>query len=156
LNPGRLGTDRIGSGSYAFTAGLNLSKLVQPLIFYANFWYTIHTDYPMDTAAAGRGRVGASLSGTNHPPDTVTINLAMEWPFSTKWVALLELFGYGNAGRLIGPQANLPSRAKITVQPAMEYMATAWLSFALGLEIDLAGKNALGHYCPVFSLIYAF
>jgi hypothetical protein len=38
----------------------------------------------------------------------------------------------------------------------MEYMATTQLSFALGLEIDLAGKNANANYTPVLSLIYAF
>ena len=38
----------------------------------------------------------------------------------------------------------------------MEYMATPQLSMALGLEIDLAGKNANANYTPVFSLIYGF
>ena len=156
LNPGRLGTDRIGNGAYAFTTGFNFSKLVQPLIFYANFWYTLHTDFTTDAAATGRKGVGASVAGANHSPDTVTINLAMEWPFSGKWVALLEVFGYGDAGRLIGPQANQAPSARITILPAMEYMATPQLSMALGLEIDLAGKNANANYTPVVSLTYGF
>ena len=33
LNPGRLDTDQLGSGSYNFTTGLNLSKYVQPFSF---------------------------------------------------------------------------------------------------------------------------
>ena len=156
LNPGRLGTDRLGSGSYALTTGFNLSKLVEPLIFYANLWYTLHTDFTGDTAATGRRGVGASVTGTNHPPDTATINLATEWPFWGKWVALLELFGYGDGGRLIGPRANQPPGARITVLPAMEYMATPQLSMALGVEIDLAGKNANANYTPVLSLTYGF
>ena len=45
LNPGRLDTDQLGSGSYNFTTGLNLSKYVRPFIFYANFWYTMGTAY---------------------------------------------------------------------------------------------------------------
>jgi hypothetical protein len=156
LNPGRFGTDRIGSGSYAVTTGFNLSKLAQPLIVYANLWYTMHTDFTTDTAATGRKGVGASVTGANHPPDTVTINLAMEWPFAGKWVALLELFGYGDTGRLIGPLANQAPGARITILPAMEYMATPQLSMALGFEIDLAGKNANANYTPVFSMIYGF
>jgi len=156
LNPGRLGTDRLGNGSYAFTTGVNLSKLIPPLIVYANLWYTLHTDFTTDAGTTARGGAGASVSGTDHPPDRVTINLAMEWPFSGKWVALVELFGYGDAGRLIGPQANQAPSDRITILPAMEYMATTQLSFALGLEIDLAGKNANANYTPVLSLIYAF
>jgi hypothetical protein len=156
LNPGRLGTDRLGNGSYSFTTGVNLSKLIPPLIVYANLWYTLHTDFTTDTAATGRKGVGASVAGANHPPDTVTINLAMEWPFAGKWVALLELFGYGDAGRLIGPRANQSPGARITILPAMEYMATPQWSMALGLEIDLAGKNANANYTPVFSMSYGF
>ncbi|MFZ0051888.1 MAG: transporter [Desulfobaccales bacterium] len=156
LNPGRLGTDRIGNGSYAFTTGVNLSKLIPPLIVYANLWYTLHTDFTTDAATTASRGAGASVSATNHPPDRVTINLAMEWPFFGKWVALVELFGYGDAGRLIGPQANQTPSDRITILPAMEYLATTQLSFALGLEIDLAGKNANANYTPVLSLIYLF
>lgn len=36
LNPGRLGTDALGSGAYVFTTGVNLSKWVKPFIFYSN------------------------------------------------------------------------------------------------------------------------
>ena len=156
LNPGRLGTDRLGNGSYAFTTGVNLSKLIPPLITYANLWYTLRTDFTTDSATAGRSGAGVSVTGANHPPDRVTINLAVEWPFYGKWVALVELFGYGDAGRLIGPQANQPPSTRITILPAMEYMATPQLSMALGLEIDLAGKNANANYTPVFSLTYGF
>jgi hypothetical protein len=85
LNPGRLGTNRHGSGSSAFTTGFNLSKLAQQLILYANFWYTLHTDFTTDTAAMGGTGVGASVTGANHPPDTVTINLAREWPCASSY-----------------------------------------------------------------------
>jgi hypothetical protein len=156
LNPGRLGIDRLGSGSYAFTSGFNLSKLLPPLILYANLWYTLNTDFTTNSAATDRRGKGSSVTGANHPPDTVTINLAMEWPFCGKWVALIELFGYGDAGRLLGPRANQPASTRITTLPALEYMATAKLSFALGLEIDLVGKNANSNYTPVCSLTYLF
>ena len=76
--------------------------------------------------------------------------------FAGKWVALLELFGYGDAGRLIGPRANQAPGARITILPAMEYMATPQLSMALGLEIDLAGKNANANYTPVSHCFTAF
>jgi len=36
LNPGRLGTDQLGGGSYNFTTGLNVSKYLSPFIVYGN------------------------------------------------------------------------------------------------------------------------
>ena len=43
LNPGRLGTDAIGGGTYAFTTGFNVSKYLKPFILYGNLWYTMQT-----------------------------------------------------------------------------------------------------------------
>jgi hypothetical protein len=36
FNPGRLGTDEIGGGAFAFTSGLNVSKYVKPFVLYGN------------------------------------------------------------------------------------------------------------------------
>ena len=45
LNPGRLDSDILGGGAYAFTTGLNASKCLKPFILYANLWYTMQTAY---------------------------------------------------------------------------------------------------------------
>jgi len=49
LNPSRMGIDRLGTGAYTFTAGLNLSKWVSPVYFYANLWYTVPTTATVGT-----------------------------------------------------------------------------------------------------------
>lgn len=165
LNPGRLGTDQLGGGAYAFTTGLNMSKWVKPFIFYANIWYTMQTAY--DTREDRAGLVldenGNLVEGDpvatqlrNYPRDFVTLNLAAEYPITKKWVALLELTSYWSGGRLFGHKGNLPPGALISVSPGIEYMATDKFSLALGLNVDLAGKNTDAALTPLLSMVYAF
>jgi hypothetical protein len=165
LNPGRLGIDVLGGGAYAFTTGLNLSKWVKPFIFYANFWYTMQTAYDTredrthlffdeNGELAESDPVASQVR--NYPRDFVTVNLAAEYPITKKWVALLELTSFWDGGRLFGHKANLPPGALISVMPGIEYMATDKFSLALGLNIDLAGKNTDAALTPLFSMVYAF
>ncbi|MCK9375386.1 MAG: transporter [Syntrophobacterales bacterium] len=165
LNPGRLGTDQLGGGAYAFTTGLNMSKWVKPLIFYANVWYTMQTafDSREDRTGLVLDENGNLVEGDpvatqlrNYPRDFVTLNLAAEYPLFGKWVALLELTSYWSGGRLFGHRANLPAEALISVSPGIEYMATDKFSVALGLNIDFAGKNTDAAITPLLSMVYAF
>ncbi len=145
LNPRFLGTDEIGGGSYVFTAGFNFSKYLRPFMLYANLWYSMATDY-------------TNIDGRQHPRDFVTINLAGEYPFpfAPKWVALLEVVSTWDGGRLFGHKANVPPMALVSVIPGIEYMATDKLSFCLGVQVDVAGKNSEAAVTPLFSLVYAF
>ncbi len=152
LNPTRLGVDEIGGGAYVFTVGLNLSKYVKPIILYGTFWYS------MGTAFSGQEEddEGNPTFMRNYPRDVVTVNLAAEYILSEKWVALLELTSSFDGGRLIGHKANVAPSALISVLPGIEYMATEKLAFALGVNVDLAGKNTDAAVTPMFSLVYAF
>jgi hypothetical protein len=152
LNPGRLDTDSLGGGTYAFTTGFNLSHYLKPFILYANLWYTFQTDYTTDDVD-GQGN---PVARRNHPRDFVTVNLAAEYPLTPKWVALLELVSTWDAGRLVGPQANMAPTALFSCVPGIEYMATEKLSFALGVQVDLVGKNTTGNVTPLLSMVYAF
>jgi hypothetical protein len=165
INPGRLGTDELGGGAYAVTTGLNFSKWAKPFIFYANIWYTMQTAY--DGREDRPGLVfddnGNLVEGDpvatqlrNFPRDFVTLNLAAEYPITEKWVALLELTSYWSGGRLFGHKGNLHPEALISVSPGIEYMATDKFSMALGLNIDLAGKNTETALTPLLSMVYAF
>jgi hypothetical protein len=165
LNPGRLGTDQLGGGAFAFTTGLNLSKYVKPFIFYGNLWYTMQTAYSSREDRAGllRDETGALVSGDpvatqlrNYPRDFVTINLAAEYPITKKWIALLELTSFWDAGRLFGHKSNLPPGALVSVMPGIEYMATEKFSLALGVNFDLFGKNTGAAITPLLSMVYAF
>ena len=165
LNPGRLGMDQLGSGSYNFTSGLNVSKYLSPFIVYGNLWYTIGTAYTgkKDRCPLVRDENGDLVEGDpvsthvrNYPRDYVTVNLAAEYPLTKKWVALVELTSTWDAGRLIGPKANVAPTALLSVLPGIEYMATDKFSLALGVQIDLAGKNTCANITPLLSMVYAF
>jgi len=84
------------------------------------------------------------------------VNLAAELPFHRKWVALLELTSTWDGGRLFGHKANTPSGALLSILPGIEYMATDKFSLALGVNVDLAGKNADATVTPLLSMVYAF
>ena len=44
----------------------------------------------------------------------------------------------------------------LAVSPGIEFMATEKLSFALGVAVDVIGKNNNANVAPLFSLTYCF
>jgi len=171
FNPGRLGTDEIGGGAFAFTTGLNVSKYVKPFVLYGNLWYTMQTAFtgredrsPLVSVLDENGvETGELEEGDpiatnvrNYPRDIITLNLAAEYPITKKWVALLELTSSWDGGRLFGHKANLAPAALVSVSPGIEYMATDKFSLAVGLNIDLIGKNTSAALTPLLSMVYAF
>ena len=171
FNPGRLGTDQIGGGAYAFTTGLNVSKYVKPFVLYGNLWYTMQTAFsgredrsPLVAALDEDGVPTAELvegdpvatKFRNYPRDIITVNLAAEYPLTGKWVALLELTSSWDGGRLFGHKANAAPAALLSVMPGIEYIATEKFSLALGVNVDLVGKNTSVNLTPLLSMVYAF
>jgi hypothetical protein len=152
LNPGRLGTDELGGGSVDFVLGFNVQKWLKPFIFYGNLWYTLRTDYTAD----GENADGVATQVRIHPRDTILINLAMEYPLTKRWILLAEFLQAYDTGRLIGRNSNQFPAAKISIVPGIEFMATEHLSMALGLNIDVAGKNDDATLTPTFSMVYLF
>jgi len=186
LNPGRLGTDQIGGGAFAFTTGVNVSKYVKPFIIYGNLWYTMQTAFTgredrsplvasrplvagLDEFGVPTGELveglptGELVEGDPiatklryYPRDIITLNLAVEYPITKKWVALLELTSSWEGGRLFGHKANVAPAALVSVMPGIEYMATEKFSLALGVNFDLIGKNTDAAITPMVSMVYAF
>ena len=98
----------------------------------------------------------ATQVGTVHPRDQVILNLAAELALSKRWVALLEFYSVWETGPLVGPPAAKSPAALLGVLPGVEYIATDHLAFALGVSLDLAGKNTPYSYTPIFTVMYAF
>lgn len=149
LEPKLLGIDQTGNGAFAFTWGLDFFTYLPraPLLFYANVWYTNFVD----------GRVNGARV---YYPDQVTVNLAFEVPLrkspDNRWALLVELLSTWDAGRLIGHKANQPSTVLVTVLPALEFIPTSRFSVALGVQVDLFGKNTAYTYSPTLSLLFNF
>jgi len=143
LNSRLLGIDQLGTGAYSFTVGMDIFKYVKPLLLYGNIWYTGFTD-----ATVGGQKV--------YYPDKIILNGAMEWPLAKRWVFLLELVSTWDAGRLIGTRANQPATAIVSVLPALEFLPTTWFNLALGIQVDLVGKNTPYSCTPVVNVLVNF
>lgn len=143
LNPAKLGTDLLGSGAYMFTPGVNLSKWVSPIYFYANLWYTIPT-----TATVDGERI--------HERDLVTLNLCAQWVLTSQWSLLLEFYGNWQAGNVLGPKSKQPAQELMGLVVGWEYYLNASWSFAGGLAVDVAGKNTGYNFTPILTVQYSF
>jgi hypothetical protein len=149
LEPKLLGIDQTGDGAFAFTWGIEYFTYLPkgPILVYANVWYTNFVD----------GRVNGARV---YYPDQVTVNLAFEVPLrkspDNRWALLVELLSTWDAGRLIGHKANQPSTVLVTVLPALEFLPTSWFGVALGVQVDLIGKNTAYTYAPTLSLLFNF
>jgi len=149
LEPKLLGIDQTGNGAFAFTWGLDYFIYLPkgPILFYANVWYTHFAD----------GRVDGQRV---YYPDQITVNLAWELPLKNspknRWVFLLEVLSTWDAGRLIGPKANQSSTAIVSVLPALEFLPTSRFTMALGVQVDLIGKNTQYTYTPTLACFFNF
>lgn len=151
-NPAKLSTDVIGGGAYVFTAGLDLSKYLQPFVIYGNIWYSMSTAFSQ--RVDDENGLGADIR--IYPRDFVTANLAVEYPITKKWIALVEMLSFWDGGRLFGHKSNVPPAALVSILPGIEYMAHERVALALGVQIDLIGKNTDGAVTPIFTALFKF
>jgi hypothetical protein len=151
LNPARLGMDALGNGSFEFTPGFNLAKWVGPVYLYANFWYSFSLRDPVPAAHAQSGLLLVPVHGR----DLITCNLAAEWVWSRRWVGLLEFYSSWEVGPLFRGSREKPS-ALLGVLPGVECLLAEHLSCALGVAVDLAGKNSLQYCTPIFMTLIKF
>jgi len=145
LNPNLLGVDAIGTGALTVTTGVNMFKWVKPFLLYSNIWI----NSPIN------------IYQNNSPNDVVsresiTFNLAAEYPISAKFVALLEMYSNWTWDNIYTPQGYQTPETYIGIMPGLEFLATDKLSFEAGSSLDLAGKNGVKKYTPMISATYSF
>ncbi len=147
LNPALLGQDAVGTGALTFTTGVNLYKWLKPVLLYSNIWINSPVNlYP----------IGSNPARNVRSREYVTFNLAAEYPINKKFVALLEMYSnwtWNNLNTALGYQT---PQTVIGVLPALEFIATDQMSFALGCSFDLAGKNGVQKYTPMLTALYTF
>ncbi len=151
LNPDRLGTDALGGGTFVFTPGVNLSKWVGPVYLYANLWYSFPTRDPGTPA----NQQASPLLLALHGRDLITGNFAAELPLTGKWVALLEIYTTWNVGPLFRPSGEVITH-NVGVLPGIEYIFSPRWSAAVGVAMDLVGKNSLFDYTPIVTVIMTY
>jgi hypothetical protein len=78
------------------------------------------------------------------------VDYAVQYPLTRKCVPLMELVSTWDAGRLIGPKAHTAPTVLLSCVLGIEYMATDKFSLALGVQIDLAGKDTTANVTPYY------
>ena len=144
LNPKFLGVDAIGTGSFAFTTGVNLYKWVKPLLIYSNIWITNPVNIYPGNSENVRSR------------SYVTFNLAAELPLNKKFVALCEMYSNWTWTTITTPQGYQTPQTVLGVMPGIEFLATDKLSFSAGASFDLLGRNGVRKYTPILTAFYNF
>ena len=147
LNPAFLGQDAVGTGALTFTSGLNLYKWLKPFLLYSNIW--LNSPVNLFPVSSNHGRNVRSR-------EYVTFNLAAELPLGKKFVALVEMYSNWTWNNLNTIQGYQTPQTVIGLLPAIEYLATDKMSFALGCSFDLAGKNGVQKYTPMLTVLYNF
>ncbi len=151
LNPGRLGADALGTGAFSFTLGSNLAKWLGPVYVNANLWYSLAASPP----GAVVHRQTGPLLVPPHGRDLINGNLAAEYPLTTRWVALLEFYSAWEVGPMFG-RSHEPTSILLGIVPGVEFLFSPRWSCALGVALDLTGKNSPYAYTPIFTMIFNF
>jgi hypothetical protein len=148
LNPGRLGVDAVGTGSFNFITGLNLFKYINPVLVHGQVWfnspiniYKIHGD---------EGPINVRSR------EYLNVNLALEYPVAKQWVLLFEVYSTWTWQNLNTVQSFQTPSTVIGILPGIEFLATDKLSLAAGASIDLWGKNGVMKYTPMLTAFYTF
>jgi hypothetical protein len=144
LNPGRLGQDAIGSGAFTFTTGVNLYKWVKPFLVYSNIWL----NSPVNLFHASDENVRSR--------EFVTFNLAVEYPFNPKWIALVEMYSSWTWNNIYTPLGFQTPTTLLGVLTGLEYFMTEKWAFSAGASIDLVGKFGGCKYTPIATVYYNF
>lgn len=66
------------------------------------------------------------------------------------------MLSFCDAGRLIGHRFNQPVATLVSTLAGLEFIASSKWAFALGVQVDLLGKNTTYNFTPNFSVFYTF
>jgi hypothetical protein len=144
LNPGRLGVDAIGAGAFTFTTGVNLFKYLQPFLVHSQIWL----NSPVNLFTARDDSVRSR--------ESVTFNLAVEYPFTKRWVALLEMYSTWTWTNISTPQGFQSPSTLVGILPGIEFFLNEKWALSAGAAIDLFGKSGSFKYTPMFTVYHNF
>jgi hypothetical protein len=150
LNPRFLVADAVGTGAFTFTTGVNLFKWVKPFLLYSNVW--LNSPVNLFKLTAGNAK---------EPPvrtmESVTFNLAAEYPLTKKWTLLLEMYSIWTWNTILTPVGFQVPSTILGFLPGIECRVTEKCSFSVGCAFDTIGKNPTSRtIVPTFTVYYNF
>ncbi len=144
LNPRFLGQDAIGSGAFTFITGVNLFKWLKPFLVHSQIWLNTPVNLFTSRNDAVRSR------------ESLTVNLATEYPITKQWVALIELYSTWTWENISTPQGFQSPSTVLGVLPGIEFLINSHWSVAAGSAFDLWGKAGSAKITPMFTVYYNF
>jgi hypothetical protein len=142
--------DAVGTGAFTFTTGVNLFKWVKPLLLYSNIWWNSPVNIFKMTA-----------SNSKAPPvramESVTFNLAAEYPLTERWTLLLEMYSTWTWNTILTPVGSQTSSTLVGFLPGVEYRFSEKWSFSAGCAFDTFGKFPTSRTIgPTFAVCHYF
>ncbi len=164
LSPSKLKTDASGNGSFITVLAMTMSKLFYfQGEHYLNARLNIATSFPAQFTVKGFNLYGGypDARGKVLLGKEFSMLCSAEYSFTRNWVFAIDL-----AGQFVGKtcvtgypkslRPHLPSRASISIAPAIEYNFNKDVGIIVGSWFTLAGRNSQRFLSTVGALNWYF
>ena len=142
--------DAVGTGAFTFTTGVNLFKWVKPFLLYSNIWLNSPINIFKMTA-------GNSKEPPVRAMESVTFNLAAEYPLTERWTLLLEMYSTWTWNTILTPVGSQTPSTLLGFLPGIEYRFSGNWSCSAGCAFDTIGKSPTSRTIgPTFAVCHNF
>jgi hypothetical protein len=164
LDPARLGTDGVGSGTYQTVLGFTVSKLFHlDDTYYLSFRWNSSYQFNPPTHVKGLNVYGgdAMTDGKVRPGNILRTFLSYEISLSQNWAFATDLYYYHQQkdrfwGCEGGKKVGFPDRDQFSLAPALEYNFTQSIGINGGFWFSFAGKNTERFIGAIASFVAVF
>ncbi len=125
--------DAVGTGAFTFSTGVNLFKWVKPFLLYGNIWLNSPINIFKMTA-------GNSKEPPARAMESVTFNLAAEYPLTERWTLLLEMYSTWTWNTILTPVGFQTPSTIVGFLPGIEYRFSEKWFFSVACAFDALGK----------------
>lgn len=164
------GIDSTGAGVFSTQVSLNVAKVVwwvltHPMNLRASFGYT----FPSIAKVNGFNTYGGGFGtkGKIHTPNEVSIDAAVEYSFTQRWVFAVDaVYNYSGRTRFVGKAGHNadgtlasnggPFSDNLSFAPAIEYNPNSNLGILAGVWFSVWGRNTYDFVSGVVSVTYTF
>ncbi len=126
--------DAVGTGAFTFATGVNLFKWVKPFLLYSNIWLNSPINVYKQTRSASKAEPVRAM-------ESVTCNLAVEYPLTAQWTLLLEMYSTWTWETILTPVGFQTPSTLLGFMPGIEYRFSENWSFSAGCAFDTIGKS---------------
>ena len=142
--------DSVGTGAFTFATGVNLFKWVKPFLLYSNIWLNSPINIYKLTADNAKDHPVRAM-------ESVTFNLAAEYPLTERWTLLLEMYSTWTWDTILTPVGFQTPSTILGFLPGIEYRFSENWSFSAGCAFDTIGRFPTSRtIAPAFAVCHNF